>query len=176
MTPKEVLEHEWYDGEKVFVVVAQYSTLFKPEDRKELSEKLFSKGVIQLPICVSEGRVKNIKRDGRPLEWEIITFDIDLALKGIKVDKSLLTYPSIHCSAFVTHYSSFDKFDHQKLCRFTFLTKEAAVKCFNDEVKKWNKAITVIKKIRDNEIENLKKKIKVLENVNNEYFDKFLIK
>lgn len=177
MSPKEVLEHEWHNGDKVYVVVCEYSHFFVsagcssknpvPQALGEKADKFDEK-----PICVVEGTVSELERTGVKMDWEHVRFDIESEYK----DKENITYCSYTCSAFVTYGTSRDRYDHHKLCINTFLDKKEADKRFKELVKKWNRGMEVLQKIQEEEVKRLENELIGAKKLGNNYFSKFLIK
>ena len=144
MTPKEVLEHDWKVGEKVYVVWHVYD--FRVNDKNCLR-----------PCGVMETTVVDTIVDVYPSGSGIY--------KKILLDKSDFTSDRIpESDSFISalvHYEWLygkrnpenDNYYHRKFCVDKFLTRKDAEKRYKQSVKTWNKAI-------DREIERRKSSVK----------------
>lgn len=184
MTPKEVFEHEWHNGDKVYVAVCEYYNLFGdggeackfPLLPEALNKK--AEAFIELPVCVAEGTVCNFEQSGVKMDWNHVKFDIELDYKSCstKIKKNRVTYLSHICSAFVTYGTSCNRYDHQKLCANIFLTKNEAEKRIKQLIKKWNKGMEELQAIQKRETKRMENELAILKKYGNNYFSKFLIK
>ena len=179
MTPKEVLEHEWHNGDKVYVVVCEYYNLFGEGEFPLLPEALNKKAkAFILPVCVAEGTVCNFEQSGGKMDWNHVRFDIELDYKSCsaKINKNRVTYTSHACSAFVTYDASCNRYAHQKLCENTFLTKNEAEKRLKQLIKRWNKGMEELQAIQNRESKRMENELAILKKYGGKYFSKFLIK
>ena len=167
MTPKEVLEHNWQIGEKVWIVC----------EEQVLDGPLKGK---YKPVKIEEVSVLQIKPDNRwPDTYKYIEVLFDW--KSIGVDpESCPPYPysyhSLVLAAMVEYNKYGDDYIHNEFCLNKFFNKQDAEKRFKECIESWNKRVkakieTVNRAFEraKNEFENAKE--------NKEYnFDKYLIK
>ena len=148
MTPKEVLEHDWKIGEKIWEVYFSYNNSVSSQNGFSYTEK---------PVGVLEVEVTSIERDNKwKKDWE----HIKLTLNGeFNLDKDDITYGDTMMCAMVNHYGWGDSYDHKEFCSKKFFTKEEAEVQLKKEVKNWNKRLKQFKESMKTGIKDLEKKI-----------------
>ena len=149
MTPKEVLEHDWKIGEKIWEVCFSYNKSVTTNGGFFCTEK---------PVGVVEVEVTNIERDD---EWKDDWEYIELALNGeFKVDNyDNLPYSDTMMCAMVNHDRWGDTYDHKQFCSKKFFTKKEAESQLKKDVKAWNNRVKQYKENQRRIIEDAKKTI-----------------
>ena len=139
MTTKEVFEHDWKEGEKVWLVYYKYN--------RDITEKngMF---MTKQPAGVIEATVKKIEWSGREyLPFKNITIELDADWKNEPVYSDTFISVSIY-------YDRPQKYSDSKWCVDKFFNKKDAEKRYKVAVKNWNKKVI---KFQDNQRAKIEK-------------------
>lgn len=126
MTAKEALEHNWYVGEKIWIVYHKYNS--EINDRWRVCQ----------PIGVMEVTVSYIDRTS---EYKDVWESIEIHFTGNWINRENdIPYIDYHLASLVDHYNG-DKWTHSEFCTNKFFTKEDAEKRLKKEIIAWNKKV-----------------------------------
>lgn len=127
MTAKEALEHNWYVGEKIWIVYHKYNS--EVNDRWRVPQ----------PIGIMEVTVSNIDRT---TEYKDVWESIEIYFTGNWINNGkYIPYIDHHLASLVEHHDYGDRWTHSKFCTNKFFTKEDAEKRLNKEIIAWNKRV-----------------------------------
>lgn len=126
MTAKEALEHNWYVGEKIWIVYHKYNC--EVNDRWRVPQ----------PIGIMEVTVSSIDHT---TEYKNVWESIKINFTGNWINKNDIVYIDCHLASMVEHYNYGDRWTHSEFCTNKFFTKEEAEKRLKKEISSWNKRV-----------------------------------
>lgn len=128
MTAKEAFEHNWYVGEKIWIVYHKYNS--EVNDNRRVSQ----------PVGIMEVTVSYIDRtSGYKNVWESI--EVEFTGNWIIKDRWDIPYIDSHLASLVEHHDYGDMWTHSDFCTNKFFTKEDAEKRLKKEISSWNKKV-----------------------------------
>lgn len=166
MTPKEVLEHNWTVGERLWEVCFAYDSTI---------------GGLK-PLGVVEVEVVKIERDDRwKSDWEYISLKlkpVGCCGNFLPVDLEDLTYEATVICAMVNHDKTYgDSYSHLRFCTHKSFDRSIAEERFKKEVAKWNKRAKAWRTKQLSQLDELMKELEKQQKlVNSIDLDKILIK
>lgn len=163
MTPKEVLEHNWTVGERLWEVCFAY-------DSRIGGSK---------PLGVVEVEVVKIERDDRWLEdWEYIKLELRGNYANLSVEPDDLAYENTIMCAMVNHDRIYgDSYSHLEFCTYKYFDRADALDRLKKEAAKWNKKAKTWRTKQLSRLDELMKEVEKQQKlVNSIDLDEILIK
>ena len=164
MTPKEVLEHNWKAGEKIWVVCYKYNKTITRSNGTFMGEQ---------PVCVVEAEVTGVGEHDKYPSWEYISLNYKA---NWPVKKDELTYKSTCLCAMVNYNPYKIRYEHKQFCIDKFFKKSDAEKRLKVAIKQWNSKVENFKKAQQDKLATAKKKYEQLMKESNVDFSEQFIK
>ena len=165
MTPKDVLEHEWKAGEKIWVVCYKYN--------REITTH---KGIFnsEQPVGIVEAEITGIEKHNKYPTHEYISLNYK-ANWPVNKEKEL-AYKSTCLCAMVNYRPSGNWYDHSQFCVDKFFKKSDAEKRLKVAIKQWNKKVENFKKSKMNKLAKAKEMYEQLKSEESLDYSKHIIK
>lgn len=164
MTPKEVLEHDWKVGEKIWVVCYKLN--------KEITR---CKGTFmtEQPVGIVEAEITGIKEHHKYPTHEYISLGYKANWPVSK--KEILANKSTCLCAMINYEPYGNLYDHKQFCIDKFFKKSDAEKRLKVAIKQWNKKVENFKKVQQEKLIQAKKKYEQLMKESNvDYSEQFI--
>lgn len=164
MTPKDVLEHDWKPGEKIWVVCYKYN-----------NEITRCKGffMTEQPVAIVEATITGIEEHNKYQTHEYISLKYK-ADWPVKKDK--LAYKST-CLCAIVNYDTYKiSYGHKQFCVDKFFKKSDAEKRLKVAIKQWNNKVENFKKAQQEKLIKAQKELNKLIAESNVDYSEHIIK